>query len=128
VACGGFGPELGLEGHHSSLQSWTGDGRGKCLVPMRIGCAVPAPAVGRAWLPLCPLREGARGVSVTSGQQGLLFVVEGLKALGGVGAYRCTEFSPKCCAGVLSPSQNQSEAACRGCNRYCDRRIGCKSE
>jgi hypothetical protein len=32
---------------------------------MRIGCAVPAPAVGRAWLLLCPSREGARGVSVT---------------------------------------------------------------
>jgi hypothetical protein len=34
---------------------------------MRIGCAVPAPAAGRAWLLLCPSREGARGVSVIEG-------------------------------------------------------------
>jgi hypothetical protein len=46
---------------------------------MRVGCAVPAPAVGRAWLLLCPSREGARGVSVTSGQQGLMFVIEGAR-------------------------------------------------
>jgi hypothetical protein len=28
---------------------------------VRMGCDVPAPAVGRAWLLLCPSREGARG-------------------------------------------------------------------
>jgi hypothetical protein len=66
---------------------------------MRIDCAVPAPAVGQAWLLLRPSREGARGGSVTSGNRGSFLW---LKTLGDVGAYRCTEFSPKCCTGVLS--------------------------
>jgi hypothetical protein len=48
-----------------------------------VGCglwdAVGCGGRGRAWLMLCPSREGARGVSVTSGQQGLLFGVEGAR-------------------------------------------------
>jgi hypothetical protein len=48
TCCGmrGFEARAGARG--PSQQPWTRDGRGE--VPMRIGCAVPAPAVGRAWL------------------------------------------------------------------------------
>jgi hypothetical protein len=62
---------------------------------MHIGCAVPAPAVCGAGLaavaPLARAREREGDLSHPGNRGFFLW----LKALGGVGAYRCTEFSPK---------------------------------
>jgi hypothetical protein len=71
-----------------------------------IGCAVPAPAVGRAWLLLCPLAREYEGDLSHPGNRGFVLW---LKALGDVGAYQCTEFFSKvlrlCLESELEPKR-----------------------
>jgi hypothetical protein len=74
---------------------------------MRIGRAVPAPAVGRAWL-LRALARGSTSEGALShpGNRGFFLW---LKALGDVGAYQCTEFFSKvlrlCLESELEPKR-----------------------
>jgi hypothetical protein len=102
VRCGGLRPELRLEGHHSSPGRET-EGESACaymLCCARARCGVGLAAAAP------PRARDHEGDLSHPGNRGFFLW---LKALGGVGAYQCTEFFSKvlrlCLESELEPKR-----------------------